>query len=100
MMVPISITILATLIFTNGAHARAPMEPHMDNNAINDFFVRFIRDDTIAELDKLSAPNKYLDKVIAELEDIDNLLKDGSVDAVAMPVSYIFIHRIEIKYLR
>ena len=96
MMVPISITILATLILTNGAHARAPMEPQMDNNASNGF----IRDDAIAELDKLSALNKYLDKVIAELEDIDNLLKDGSVDAVAMPVSYIFIHRIEIKYLR
>ena len=96
MMVPISITILATLIFTNGAHARAPMEPQMDNNASNEF----IRDDAIAELDKLSALNKYLDKEIAELEDIDNLLKDGLVDTVAMPVSYIFIHRIEIKYLR
>ena len=96
MMVPISITILATLILTNGAHARAPMEPQMDNNASNEF----IRDDAIAELDKLSALNKYLDKEIAELEDIDNLLKDGLVDTVAMPVSYIFIHRIEIKYLR
>ena len=95
-MVPISITILATLILTNGAHARAPMEPQMDNNASNEF----IRDDAIAELDKLSALNKYLDKEIAELEDIDNLLKDGLVDTVAMPVSYIFIHRIEIKYLR
>ena len=96
MMVPISITILATLILTTGAHARAPMEPQMDNNASNEL----IGDDAIAELDKLSALNKYLDKVIAELEDIDNLLKDGSADTVAMPVSHIFIHRIEIKYLR
>ena len=39
MMVPISITILATLILTNGAHARAPMEPPMVNNEFidNDF---------------------------------------------------------------
>ena len=96
MMVPISITILATLILTNGADARVPLETPMVNNASN----KFIRDDAIAELDKLSALNKYLDKVIAELEDIDNLLKDGSVDTVAMPVSHIFIHRIEIKYLR
>ena len=95
-MVPISITILATLILTNGAHARAPMEPPMVNNASNEF----IGDDTIAKLDKLSALNKYLDKVIAELEDIDNLLRDGSADTVAMPVSHIFIHRVEIKYVR
>ena len=95
-MVPIFITILATLILTNGAHARAPMEPPMVNNASNEF----IGDDTIAKLDKLSALNKYLDKVIAELEDIDNLLRDGSADTVAMPVSHIFIHRVEIKYVR
>ena len=95
-MVPISITILATLMLTSGAHARVPMEPLMVNNASNEF----IRDDAVAESDRLSALNKYLDKVIAELEDIDNLLKDGSADTVAMPVSHIFIHRIEIKYLR
>ena len=59
MMVPISITILATLILTNGAHARAPMEPPMVNNASNEF----IGDDTIAKLDKLSALNQYLNKV-------------------------------------
>ena len=87
-MVPISITILATLILTTGAHARAPMEPPMVDNASNEF----IGDDTIAKLDKLSAINEYLDKVIAELEDIDNLLKDGSVDTVIMPVSQIFIY--------
>ena len=84
------------LILTNGAHARAPMEPAMVNNASNEF----IGDDTIAKLDKLSALNKYLDKVIAELEDIDNLLKDGSVDTVVMPVSQISIHRIKINYLK
>ena len=95
-MVPISITILATLILTNGADASFPLETPMVNNTSN----KFIRDDAIAELDKLSALNKYLDKVIAELEDIDNLLRDGSADTVAMPVSHIFIHRIEIKYLR
>ena len=96
MRVPISITILATLILTTGAHVRAPMEPPMVNNASNEF----IGDDTIAKLDKLSALNKYLDTVIAELEDIDNLLKDGSVDTVVMPVSQIFIHRIKINYLK
>ena len=90
MMVPISITILATLILTNGAHARAPMEPPMVNN-------EFIDNDSIDKLDKFSALNKYLDEVIAELEDIDNLLKDGSVDPVVMPVSEIFI---KIKYLK
>ena len=95
-MVPISITILATLILTNGAHARAPMEPPMAMNASNEF----IGDDTIAKLDKLSAINEYLDKVIAELEDIDNFLKDGSVDTVVMPVSQIFLHRIKINYLK
>ena len=95
MMVPISITILATLILTNGAHARAPMEPPMVNNASNEF----IGDDTIAKLDKLSALNKYLAKVIEELKDIDNLLNDGSVDTVVMPVSQVFLHRIKIKYL-
>ena len=95
-MVPISITILATLILTNGAHARAPMEPPMVNDSSNEF----IGDDTIAKSDKLSALNKYLDKVIAELEDIDNFVKDGSVDTVVMPVSQIFIHRIQIKYLK
>ena len=96
MMVPIFITILATLILTNGAHARAPMEPPMVNNASNEF----IGDDTIAKLDKLSAINEYLDKVIAELEEIDNFLKDGSVDTVVMPVSQIFLHRIKINYLK
>ena len=96
MMVPISITILATLILTTGAHARAPMDPPMADNASNEF----IGDDAIAELDKLSALKKYLDGVIAELEDIDNLLKDGSVDTVDMPVSQIFIHRIKINYLK
>ena len=90
MRVPISITILATLILTNGAHARATMEPPMVNN-------EFIGNDSIDKLDKLSALNKYLDEVIAELEDIDNLLKDGSVDPVVMPVSEIFI---KIKYLK
>ena len=96
MMVPISITILAAFILTNGAHARVSMEPSMVNNASNEF----IGDDTIAKLDKLSALNKYLDKVMAELEDIDNFVKDGSVDTVVMPVSQIFIHRIQIKYLK
>ena len=70
------------------------MEPPMVNNASNEF----IGDDTIAKLDKLSAINEYLDKVIAELEDIDNFVKDGSVDTVVMPVSQIFIHMIKINY--
>ena len=83
-------------MLTTGAHVRAPMEPPMVNNASNEF----IGDDTIAKLDKLSAINEYLDKVIAELEDIDNLLKDGSVDTVVMPVSQIFLHRIKINYLK
>ena len=72
------------------------MEPPMVNNASNEF----IGDDTIAKLDKLSAINEYLDKVIAELEDIDNFVKDGSVDTVVMPVSQIFLHRIKINYLK
>ena len=61
------------------------MEPPMVDNASNEF----IGDDTIAKLDKFSALNEYLDKVIAELEDIDNFVKDGSVDTVVMPVSQI-----------
>ena len=83
-------------MLTTGAHVRAPMEPPMVNNASNEF----IGDDTIAKLDKLSAINEYLDKVIAELEDIDNFVKDGSVDTVVMPVSQIFLHRIKINYLK
>ena len=95
-MLPISITILATLILTTGANARAPMDPPMVDNASNEF----IDDDTIAESNKLSVLDKYLDKVIAELEDIDNFVKDGSVDTVVMPVSQIFLHRIKINYLK
>ena len=96
MMVLIFITILVATILTNGAHAHAPMEPPTVNGVSNELIV----DDAFPTKDILSVLNKYLDKVIAELEDIDNVVKDGSVDTVVMPVSQIFIHRITINYLK
>ena len=80
---PISITILATLILTNGAHAHAPMEPP----TVNGVSYELIVDDAFPTKDILSVLNEYLDKVIAKLEDMDHWIKDGSDDTMVMPVS-------------
>ena len=79
MMILIFITILTATILTNGVRARAPMEPPMVNGVGNEFIV----DDAFLT----SVLNQYLDKLIVEIEDMDNWLKDGSDDTMLMPVS-------------
>ena len=83
MIIPILTTILATTILTNGIHARATMEPPMVNSASNEHNV----DGAIAKADNMSALGKYLDKVINELEDMDNWVKDESLDIMTIQVS-------------
>ena len=83
MIVPILITILATTMLTNGIHARDTMEPPMVNSASNEHNV----DGAIAKADNMSALGKYLDKVINELEDMDNWVKDESLDIMTIQVS-------------
>ena len=83
MIIPILTTILATTILTNGVHARPTMEPPMVNSASNEHNV----DGAIAKADNMSALGKYLDKVINELEDMDNWVKDESLDIMTIPVS-------------
>ena len=77
MMILIFITILAATILTNGVRARGPMEPPMVNSVSNEFIV----DDAFTT----KVLNKYLEKLIEEIEDMDNWLKDGSDDTT---VSY------------
>ena len=81
MIIPILITILATTILTNGVHARPTMEPPM--SASNEHNV----DGAIAKADNMSGLGKYLDKVINELEDMDNWVKDESLDIMTIQVS-------------
>ena len=83
MIIPILTTILATTILTNGIHARATMEPPTVKSAINEHNVDgpFIKSDDFSDL------GKYLDKVIHELEDMDNWVKDESLDIMTIPVS-------------
>ena len=83
MIIPILTTILATTILTNGIHARATMEPPMVNSASNERNV----DCPFTKTDNLSDLEKYLDKVIRELEDMDNWVKDESLDVMTIPVS-------------
>ena len=83
MIIPILTTILATTILTNGIHARATMEPPMVNSASNERNV----DGPFTKTDNLSDLGKYLDKVIHELEDMDNWVKDESLDIMTIPVS-------------
>ena len=59
------------------------MEPPMVNSASNEHNV----DGAIAKADNMSALGKYLDKVINELEDMDNWVKDESLDIMTIPVS-------------
>ena len=83
MIIPILTTILATTILTNGIHARATMEPPMVKSPSNEHDV----DGAIAKADNMSALGKYLDKVINELEDMDNWVKDESLDIMTIQVS-------------
>ena len=83
MIIPILTTILATTILTNGIHARATMEPPMVKSAINEHN----DDGPFTKTDDLSDLGKYLDKVIHELEDMDNWVKDESLDIMTIPVS-------------
>ena len=83
MIITILTTILATTILTNGIHARATMEPPMVKSAINEHNV----DGPFTKTDNLSDLGKYLDKVIHELEDMDNWVKDESLDVMTIPVS-------------
>ena len=83
MIIPILITILATTMLTNGIHARATMEPPMVKSASNEHNV----DGAIAKADNMSALGKYLDKVMNELEDMDNWVKDESLDIMTIQVT-------------
>ena len=83
MIIPILTTILATTILTNGIHARTTMEPPVVKSAINENNV----DGPFTKTDNLSDLGKYLDKVIHELEDMDNWVKDESLDIMTIPVS-------------
>lgn len=83
MIDPILTTILATTILINGIHARATMEPPMVKTASNELNV----DGPFAKTIDLSALEKYLAKVIHELDDMDNWVKDESSDIMTMPVS-------------
>ena len=87
MNIPILTTILATTTLTNGVHARPTMEPPMANSASNEHNV----DGAIAKADKMSSLGKYLDKVINELEDMDNWVKDESLDIMTIQVSKFLI---------
>ena len=55
----------------------------MVNKASNELNV----DGAIAKADNMSALGKYLDKVINELEDMDNWVKDESLDIMTIQVS-------------
>ena len=83
MIIPILSTILATTILTNGIDARATMEPPLVKSAINEHNI----DGPFTKTDNLSDLGKYLDKVIDELEYMDNWVKDESLDIMTIPVS-------------
>ena len=55
----------------------------MVNSASNERNV----DGPFTKTDNLSDLGKYLDKVIHELEDMDNWVKDESLDIMTIPVS-------------
>ena len=55
----------------------------MVNSASNEHNV----DGAIAKADNMSALGKYLDKVINELKDMDNWVKDESLDIMTIQVS-------------
>ena len=55
----------------------------MVNSASNEQDV----DGAIAKADNMSALGKYLDKVINELEDMDDWVKDESLDIMTIQVS-------------
>ena len=83
MIILILITILATNFLTNGVHARATMELPMMKRTSN----VFMDDDALATMNDLSSLEKYLDKLIHELEDMDKWLKEKSLDINSMQVS-------------
>ena len=85
-------------MLTNGIHARDTMEPPMVKSASNDLNV----DGAIAKTDDFSALGKYLDKLIHELEDMDNWVKDESLDIMTSLISHKHwdIHWNNLKYER
>ena len=83
MSIAFMITVLATNILANGAHARVTRELPISKSTSNEFIV----DDAFPTMDDLAALGRYLDKVNHELEDMDNWTKDEFSDINVMPVS-------------